>query len=375
MCVHQRNPRAGKPTDLDNVSDRENKILSTWARGGHLGEKGEKQSSERKGLRDWKLAVKRLGKSWYYALCMGLCNGTCNPTRERPPLNVVRRCTAPIGNSTTRTWTCDSRRCALSARPIFPAAKTLQTSTSIFYTATRHTRPCHSPTESIFPRGMSSRVTFLIVIRSHRHIYTRAGECVCVRRRRAMPHYAIREKPTFHENYVKVRIKKVLNLNESGIELGTRYRWVYCKKWNVGAPRSFAEHDFFRAGLALAQLETFIQKLCETMFVRALIFRPLARRNPFVKDAAPPRRNFNLPPLSYRSDEASGKNTIVETANCTLRRGRARKIVNIHLWGARARREAAKSLLKPWAGCNKRERDILPYVIVRTRCIADPWRR
>lgn len=24
-------------------------------------------------LRDWKLAVKRLGKSWYYALCMGLC--------------------------------------------------------------------------------------------------------------------------------------------------------------------------------------------------------------------------------------------------------------------------------------------------------------
>lgn len=194
----------------------------------------------------------------------------------------------------------------LPARPIFPPAKTLQTSTSIFYTATRHTRPCHSPTESIFLRGTSSRVTFLIVIRSHRHIYMGRARAVCVHRRRAMPHYAIREKPTFHENYVKVRIKKVLNLNESGIELGTRYRLVTAK--SKMSERRACSQNMISFALDSRWLSwTFIQKLCETMFVRALIFRPLARRNPFVKDTISLRRNFNLLPFSYRSDKASSK--------------------------------------------------------------------
>lgn len=66
---------------------------------------------------DWKLTVKRLGargKSWYCALCMGLCNGTCSspghasqPRRRRCARSAIPRherelATPRLASSTSR---------------------------------------------------------------------------------------------------------------------------------------------------------------------------------------------------------------------------------------------------------------------------------
>lgn len=114
---------------------------------------------ERKGgLRDWKLAVKRLGKSWYYALCMGLCNGTCSPTRELASSFVVY---GPIGNSTTRTWTCDPFEPSVAR--LIPAKAPRSRNFDLYIL---HTDPTHAclRRSRYFP-VVCRRVTFLIVIR------------------------------------------------------------------------------------------------------------------------------------------------------------------------------------------------------------------
>lgn len=117
------------------------------------------------GLRDWKLAVKRLGKSWYYALCMGLCNGTCSPTREPAPSFVVYD---PIANSTTRTWTCDPVEPPVARLIPAKALRVEVTSTSIYFT---HRPPTLAYGSRYFP-VVCRRVTFLIVIR-HTHWHAR----------------------------------------------------------------------------------------------------------------------------------------------------------------------------------------------------------
>lgn len=115
------------------------------------------------GLRDWKLAVKRLGKSWYYALCMGLCNGTCSPTREPARSVVVRRVRGPIGNFTTRTWTCDPES-RLPVAGLILAKAPHSGNFDLYILRARRLRR----RSRYFP-VVCRRVTFLIVIR-HTHI-------------------------------------------------------------------------------------------------------------------------------------------------------------------------------------------------------------
>lgn len=168
----------------------ESKILSTYVHS--TWEEGERKdfyqrghscglraTGRRGGLRDWKLAVKRLGKSWYYALCMGLCNGTCSPTRELAPSFVVYD---PIGNSTTRTWTCDPVEPSVAR--LIPAKAPCSGNFDLYIL---HTSTSACGYSQYFP-VVCHRVTFLIVIR-HTNMHD-MRVCVSLYRYMYPPMYA-----------------------------------------------------------------------------------------------------------------------------------------------------------------------------------------
>lgn len=135
---------------------------------------------------------------------MGLCNGTCSPTREPAP--VVRR-VRPDRQFHNTNVNLRPRR-ARRSRGLIPAKAPCSGNFDLYIL-----RP---PTSA---RGCSRyfpvvcrRVTFLIVIRHTEH-----ARRACTRVRAPLyrywgvypaPHYAIREKATSYANHAEARIKK-----------------------------------------------------------------------------------------------------------------------------------------------------------------------